>query len=179
MIDVTAAIWIEAGRVLIARRPPGVSQAGLLGVPGGQGSGREEETPEACLVREIEEELGVRVEVEEFFAESVHAYADKLIRLLALPGAGGRRAPSAPTNTPSCAGWSPGRLVDYAFCPADLPLAARRLQRASVSAGGRRHRFFASVLAAMVLAWAGAALGQPQAPPRPATPLSPEIQRQR
>ena len=48
-----------------------------------------------------------------------------------------------------------------------------------MSAGDRRRRLLAPVVAAVLLAWAGAALGQPQAPPRPATPLSPEIQRQR
>jgi hypothetical protein len=47
-----------------------------------------------------------------------------------------------------------------------------------MSAGGRRPALILT-MAAMLLAWTGAALGQPQTPPRPATPLSPEIQRQR
>ncbi|HSV91777.1 MAG TPA: (deoxy)nucleoside triphosphate pyrophosphohydrolase [Desulfobacterales bacterium] len=124
VIDVTAAIWMEAGKVLIARRPPGVSQAGLWEFPGGKV--QPGETPEACLVREIEEELGVRVEVEEFFAESVHAYADKLIRLLAyrVRAAGGTLS----ANDHDELRWvEPRELENYAFCPADLPLV-RRLQ---------------------------------------------------
>lgn len=124
MIDVTAAIWIEDGRVLIARRRPGVSQAGLWEFPGGKV--RPGETPEACLAREIEEELGVRVEVEAFFAESVHAYAERTIRLLAyrVRATGGNPTP----NDHAELRWvHPRELDDYAFCPADLPLV-RQLQ---------------------------------------------------
>jgi hypothetical protein len=47
-----------------------------------------------------------------------------------------------------------------------------------MSARGRRPALILT-MAAMLLAWTGGALGQPQTPPRPATPLSPEIQRQR
>jgi 8-oxo-dGTP diphosphatase len=124
VIDVTAAIWIEAGRVLIARRRPGVSQAGLWEFPGGKV--RPGETPEACLAREIEEELGVRVAVEGFFAESVHAYAEQTIRLLAYRV---RATGGTPTlNDHAELRWvSPRELGRYLFCPADLPFV-RRLQ---------------------------------------------------
>ncbi len=48
-----------------------------------------------------------------------------------------------------------------------------------MSAVGRWRRFLVPAAAAALLAWAGAAVGQMQPAPRPATPLSPEIQRQR
>ena len=48
-----------------------------------------------------------------------------------------------------------------------------------MSAVGWRRRFLVPAAAAALLAWAGAAVGQMQPAPRPATPLSPEIQRQR
>ncbi len=45
------------GRVLIARRPPGKSMAGLWEFPGGKL--QDGETPEAALIRELREELGI------------------------------------------------------------------------------------------------------------------------
>ena len=45
------------GRVLLAQRPEGKAMAGLWEFPGGKVEPGE--TPEACLMREIEEELGI------------------------------------------------------------------------------------------------------------------------
>ncbi|MEC7761144.1 MAG: 8-oxo-dGTP diphosphatase MutT [Pseudomonadota bacterium] len=45
------------GRVLLAQRPEGKSMAGLWEFPGGKVE--EDETPEAALIRELHEELGI------------------------------------------------------------------------------------------------------------------------
>jgi 8-oxo-dGTP diphosphatase len=59
LLVVAAALVDTDGRVLIAQRPPGKALAGLWEFPGGKlGVG---ERPEAALIRELHEELGITV----------------------------------------------------------------------------------------------------------------------
>ena len=127
MIDVTAAIWVENGRVLIARRRPGVSQAGLWEFPGGKV--RSGETPEQCLQREIQEELGVEIAVGSFFGESVYAYEAETIRLLAYRVS--VKSGEICLNDHAELAWvAMADIGGYRFCPADVPLV-QKLQRPS------------------------------------------------
>jgi 8-oxo-dGTP diphosphatase len=60
MLLVAAAALVDVdGRVLICQRPEGKQLAGLWEFPGGKVEAGE--TPEACLIRELDEELGIRV----------------------------------------------------------------------------------------------------------------------
>ena len=61
LLLVAACALVDAdGRVLVAQRPPGKSMAGLWEFPGGKMA--EGETPEAALIRELREELGIDTE---------------------------------------------------------------------------------------------------------------------
>ena len=60
LLLVAAAALVDAdGRVLICQRPEGKALAGLWEFPGGKVEVGE--TPEACLIRELNEELGITV----------------------------------------------------------------------------------------------------------------------
>ena len=59
VLVVACALLDPDNRVLITQRPPGKSMAGLWEFPGGKVE--DGESPEDALVRELAEELGVRV----------------------------------------------------------------------------------------------------------------------
>jgi 8-oxo-dGTP diphosphatase len=68
-LRVVAAVIVDDDRILACRRAPGKASAGLWEFPGGKIEGGE--TPEAALVREIREELGVDIEVGELIGTDI------------------------------------------------------------------------------------------------------------
>lgn len=110
-------------RVLLARRPEGKPLAGLWEFPGGKVHAGE--TPEAALIREMKEELGIDVTEACLapFAFASHGYEDfHLLMPLFLC----RRWQGQVTAMEGQAlAWvRPQRLGDYAMPPADVPLVA-------------------------------------------------------
>jgi mutator protein MutT len=67
------------GKVLITQRPLGGHLEGLWEFPGGKLEPGE--TAAACLVRELQEELGVEVEVGVRIETLSHTYPEKTVRL--------------------------------------------------------------------------------------------------
>ncbi len=123
LLVVAAALVDGAGRVLIAQRPAGKSLAGLWEFPGGKvepGEG-----PEEALVRELLEELDVRVTPDALMPLTFasHAYDD--MHLL-MPLYVVRRWSGAPRAVEAQAiAWAaPGDLDSYPMPPADAPLVA-------------------------------------------------------
>jgi len=80
-ILVAAAIIFNNDQILIARRAPGKHLAGYWEFPGGKIEPGE--TPEACLIREIQEELGITIQVDSFLIENPYQYEEKQILLKA------------------------------------------------------------------------------------------------
>jgi 8-oxo-dGTP diphosphatase len=124
LLLVAAAALVDAdGRVLICQRPEGKQLAGLWEFPGGKVEAGE--TPEACLIRELDEELGIEVNAACLspFVFASHAYESfHLLMPLYLcrrwEGFVERREHTA------LAWVRPAKLFDYPMPPADAPLCA-------------------------------------------------------
>jgi 8-oxo-dGTP diphosphatase len=124
IVLVAAVALIDTdGRVLLAERPAGKHLAGLWEFPGGKV--QPGETPEAALIRELAEELGIDVHESCLgpFTFASFAYPDFHLLMplyvcrkwsgIVIPREGQRLA------------WvRPARLGDYAMPPADKPLVA-------------------------------------------------------
>ncbi len=84
-IVVTAAVVERDGRFLVTRRLAGTHLEGLWEFPGGKC--HEGEPIDACLVREIDEELGAAFEAGPEIFSCVHHYPERSVELHFLRGA--------------------------------------------------------------------------------------------
>ena len=122
VVLVAAAALIDTDtRILLTRRPEGKSMAGLWEFPGGKVEPGE--TPEAALIRELHEELGIDVAANCLapFTFASHAYDTfHLVMPLFLC----RRWSGTPTaKEGQTLSWvRPNKLVDYPMPPADKPM---------------------------------------------------------
>jgi len=78
-IVVTAAVIDRDGRLLVTRRQKGVHLEGYWEFPGGKCDAGE--SLEACLARELREELDVEARVGEEVFATTHAYPDRRVEL--------------------------------------------------------------------------------------------------
>lgn len=111
------------GRVLIARRPPGKAMAGLWEFPGGKV--HPGETPEAALIRELAEELGIDTQASCLapFTFASHAYADFHL-LMPLYLCRKWHGTAVGREGQELAWVAPNGLRNYPMPPADKPLVA-------------------------------------------------------
>jgi 8-oxo-dGTP diphosphatase len=120
LVAACALIDID-GRVLLARRPEGKKMAGLWEFPGGKL--QPGETPEAALIRELREELGIDVAANCLapFAFASHAYAafHLLMPLFLCRRWKGR---PEPREGQGLAWVRPEKLAEYPMPEADRPL---------------------------------------------------------
>lgn len=122
IVLVAACALVDAdGRILLAQRPEGKTLAGLWEFPGGKVEAGE--TPEETLIRELDEELGIRTKVACLapLTFASHTYED--FHLL-MPLYICRRYEGVATGREGQAiKWvRPKALRDYPMPPADEPL---------------------------------------------------------
>jgi len=122
LVLVAAVALIDPdGRVLLAQRPEGKPLAGLWEFPGGKVEPGE--TPEAALIRELHEELGIETWTSCLAPLTFASHAYPTFHLLMPLFACRKWAGVARSREGQQLKWvRPDRLRDYPMPPADLPL---------------------------------------------------------
>src|SRR5471032_2287154 len=122
VVLVVAVALIDAdGRVLLAQRPAGKAMAGLWEFPGGKVHAGE--TPEAALIRELQEELGIDVAASCLapFTFASHAYPEFHL-LMPLYVCRIWQGIVTAREGQRLKWVRPAQLADYPMPPADKPL---------------------------------------------------------
>jgi 8-oxo-dGTP diphosphatase len=119
IVEVTCAVIVRDGLVLAARRSAAMDLPGRWEFPGGKVEPGED--PAACLVREIEEELGVTVAITGTLPPTIHAYPGARIRLIPFLARLVRGEPR-PLEHDRIRWLPPEDLPRLDWAPADLPV---------------------------------------------------------
>jgi 8-oxo-dGTP diphosphatase len=121
LLVVACALIDPGGNILLARRPEGKKLAGLWEFPGGKMNPGE--TPEAALVRELHEELGIKVDPRHLapFVFASHAY-ETFHLLMPLYLCRRWAGTPKPRENQALAWVAPDRLAEYPMPQADRPL---------------------------------------------------------
>lgn len=118
-VEVAAGLIVRDGKVLIAQRLSNAHLGGLWEFPGGKR--KPGESFEACLRREVMEELGLTIAVDEQVATAEHCDVGHRVRLrfyrcTVLTGE------PHPLGCEAFRWVTPTEISAYSFPPADLPL---------------------------------------------------------
>lgn len=121
MIEVAAGLIFSGGRLLITQRLPNAFLGGLWEFPGGKRL--PSETFEACLHREVREELGMEITIQRHFQTVSHAYADRSV-LIEFFVCNWERYPPLPLGCAAVAWVGREDLGAFQFPEADAPIVA-------------------------------------------------------
>ena len=122
LVLVAACALVDTdGRVLLAQRPEGKQLAGLWEFPGGKVEPGE--TPEQCLIRELQEEIGIETDIPCLapLTFASHSYDDFHL-LMPLFVCRRFRGIAQPKEGQALKWVRPKQMRDYPMPPADAPL---------------------------------------------------------
>ncbi len=125
ILRVTCVIIEQDGLILAAQRRPGMDLAGQWEFPGGKV--QPGETDEACLIREIGEELRVPIALRYRLPERIHCYPGKTICLVPFVGHLIRGQPMLTVHQ-RIDWFTVAELPTLNWCAADVPVVADYLQ---------------------------------------------------
>ncbi len=122
-VAVAVALLDSDGRVLVQRRPEGKFMAGFWEFPGGKP--QQDESPEQALIREVHEELGLKLEQACLapFTFASHTY-EEFHLLLALYVCRNWQGEITAKEKQELRWIFPNRLNEVELLPADIPLVA-------------------------------------------------------
>ena len=123
LLVAACALLDQDGRILLAQRPEGKSLAGLWEFPGGKVE--HGETPEETLVRELDEELGIKTKVACLAPLTFASHTYESFHLLMPLYLIRRWSGTITAREHAAMAWvKPVKLSDYPMPPADEPLVA-------------------------------------------------------
>jgi 8-oxo-dGTP diphosphatase len=132
---VCALIEDDAGRLLVAQRPPGKHLAGLWEFPGGKIEPGE--TPEEALVREVTEELGCSARPGAALTPVVHVYEKFTVRLIPFLTRLDEASARPEAREHAALRWVTRAEIGVLPMPAaDAPIVAEWVARGGAGAGG-------------------------------------------
>lgn len=121
MVDVVAALIWQGDKFMICQRPAHKTRGLLWEFVGGKTEPGE--SMKTALIRECQEELGIKVDVGDIFTQVTHEYPDILIRLTLFHCTIREGEPKLQEHNDLL--WiTPAQIPDYPFCPADKDILA-------------------------------------------------------
>ena len=120
ILNVTAAIIYNDGRILICQRPENKACGLLWEFPGGKIEPNE--TPEECIARECKEELNIGLTDIQYFCDTEYEYPDKIIRISFFKTKANDPEKMEVKEHNDVAWITVADLGSYEFCPTDAKM---------------------------------------------------------
>lgn len=121
VIPVCAALIFRCGKVLVTSRPADKPYSGYWEFPGGKVE--QGESHQDCLIREIQEELGVTVSVDSLFHTLTHDYPEKRVEIFFYHCSLPPDMNPSPRENQQVQWVFPPALRSIGLLPADIPVA--------------------------------------------------------